>query len=114
MDTTKLELESVSQPFANVLEASFTRSVFFDSAFADTANCYLTSPESKKLYPKLVYMSATSNKPQFYFDPAPKGDVLYKFMCGVARDSMFRPLDTLRNEVEWEWKKMEGDTLAII
>lgn len=112
MDTTKLELESVTQPFANVLEATFTRNVYFDSAFADTANCHLTSPENKKLYPKLVYLGSTSNKPQFYFDPAPKGDVLYKFTCAAARDSAFRPLDTLRNEAEWEWKKMESDTLS--
>ena len=112
MDTTKLELESVSQPFANVLEASFTRPVLFDSAFADTANCHLVSPEKKTLYPKLVYRSAANNRPQFYFDPAPKSEVLYKFVCDNAQDSMSRPLDTLRNEVEWEWKKMEADTLA--
>ena len=111
MDTTKLELESVTQPFANVLEANFTRGVYFDSAFTDTANCHLTSPENKVLYPRLVYRGASSNKPQFYFDPAPKGEVLYKFACNAAKDSMFRPLDTLRNEVEWEWKKMESDTL---
>ena len=111
MDTTKLELESVTQPFANVLEASFTRNVYFDSAFADTANCHLISPEKKTLYPKLVYLSASTNRPQFYFDPAPKGEVLYKFVCNTAKDSVFRPLDTLRNEVEWEWKKMESDTL---
>ena len=111
MDTTKLELESVSQPFANVLEATFTRNVYFDSAFADTANCHLTSPENKVLYPKLVYLGASTNKPQFYFDPAPKKEVLYKFACNSAKDSMFRLLDTLRNEVEWEWKKMEADTL---
>ena len=111
MDTTKLELESVTQPFANVLEASFTRNVYFDSAFTDTSNCHLTSPENKVLYPKLVYLGASSNKPQFYFDPAPKGEVLYKFTCNTAKDSLFRPLDTLRNEVEWEWKKMESDTL---
>ncbi|SHL32012.1 Ig-like domain-containing protein [Fibrobacter sp. UWT2] len=111
MDTTKLELESVNQPFANVLEASFTRGVYFDSAFADTANCHLTSPENKKLYPKLVYLGASSSRPQFYFDPAPKSEVLYKFVCDAAKDSLFRPLDTLRNEVEWEWKKMEADTL---
>ena len=101
----------MNQPFANVLEASFTRGVYFDSAFADTANCHLTSPENKVLYPKLVYLGASTNKPQFYFDPAPKSEVLYKFMCGAAKDSLFRPLDTLRNEVEWEWKKMEADTL---
>ena len=111
MDTTKLELESVSQPFANVLEASFTRNVYFDSVFADTSNCHLTSPENKVLYPKLVYRGGSSNKPQFYFDPAPKKETLYKFACNTAKDSMFRPLDTLRNEVEWEWKKMESDTL---
>ena len=111
MDTTKLELESVTQPFANVLEATFTRNVYFDSAFADTANCHLTSPENKVLYPKLVYLGASTNKPQFYFNPAPKKEVLYKFACNSAKDSMFRPLDTLRNEVEWEWKKMEADTL---
>ena len=111
MDTTKLELSSVSQPFANVLEATFTRNVYFDSAFTDTSNCYLESPEKKKLYPKLVYLSASTNKPQFYFDPAPKKEVLYKFICSAAKDSMFRTLDTLRNEVEWEWNKMEGDTL---
>ena len=111
MDTTKLELSSVSQPFANVLEATFTRNVYFDSAFADTSNCYLVSPENNKLYPKLVYLSASTNRPQFYFDPAPKKEVLYKFMCDAAKDSLFRTLDTLRNEVEWEWNKMEGDTL---
>ena len=111
MDTTKLELESVTQPYANVLEAGFTRSVYFDSTFSDTSNCYLVSPENKKLYPKLVYLGASSNRPQFYFDPAPKSEVLYKFVCDVAKDSLFRPLDTLRNEVEWEWKKMEADTL---
>lgn len=111
MDTTKLELESVTQPFANVLEAGFTRNVYFDSAFVDTSNCHLISPENKKLYPKLVYLSASTNRPQFYFDPAPKDEVLYKFVCTAAKDSMFRPLDTLRNEVEWEWKKMEADTL---
>ena len=111
MDTTKLELESVTQPFANVLEATFTRNVYFDSAFADTANCHLTSPENKVLYPKLVYLGSSTNKPQFYFNPAPKKEVLYKFACNSAKDSMFRPLDTLRNEVEWEWKKMEADTL---
>ena len=101
----------MTQPFANVLEASFTRGVYFDSAFADTANCHLVSPEKKNLYPKLVYLSASTNRPQFYFDPVPKDEVLYKFICDAAKDSLFRPLDTLRNEVEWEWKKMEGDTL---
>ena len=111
MDTTKLELESVTQPFANVLEATFTRNVYFDSAFADTSNCHLTSPENTTLYPKLVYLGASSKNPQFYFDPAPKKEVLYKFACNMAKDSLFRPLDTLRNEVEWEWQKMEGDTL---
>lgn len=111
MDTTKLELESVTQPYANVLEAGFTRSVYFDSTFSDTSNCYLVSPEKKNLYPKLVYLGASSNRPQFYFEPAPKSEVLYKFVCDAAKDSLFRPLDTLRNEVEWEWKKMEADTL---
>lgn len=112
MDTTKLELESVTQPFANVLEATFTRNVYFDSAFADTSNCSLTSPENKVLYPSKVYLGSSSNKPQFYFNPAPKKEVLYKFVCKNGKDSLFRPLDTLRNEVEWEWKKMEGDTLS--
>lgn len=112
MDTTKLELESVTQPFANVLEATFTRNVYFDSTFADTSNCSLTSPENKVLYPSKVYLGSSSNKPQFYFNPAPKKEVLYKFVCRNGKDSLFRPLDTLRNEVEWEWKKMEGDTLS--
>lgn len=111
MDSTKLELESVSQPFANVLEASFSRNVYFDSTFADTTNCSLTSPENKKIYPKKVYLGSSSNKPQFYFDPAPKKEILYKFACNTAKDSLFRPLDTLHNEVEWEWLKMESDTL---
>lgn len=111
MDTTHLELESVSQPFANVLEASFTRNVFFDSVFADTANCKLVSPEKEDLYPRKVYLGSRSNKPQFYFDPAPKSEVTYKFICAAGKDSLFRTLDTLRNEVDWEWLKMEGDTL---
>ncbi len=111
MDSTRLELESVSQPFANVLEASFTRNVFFDSAFANPANCYLVTPEKDTINPKLVYVGSKSNKPQFYFDPAPKSEVLYRFMCREGKDSLFRTLDTARNEVEWEWKKMESDTL---
>ncbi|MCF0224899.1 MAG: Ig-like domain-containing protein [Fibrobacter sp.] len=114
MDSTHLELESVSQPFANVLEASFTRSVYFDSSFTDTSNCFLTSPEQKTYFPKHVYLGASSNKPQFYFDPVPKSDVLYKFKCLAATDSLFRTLDTARNEVEWEWKKLESDTLPAV
>lgn len=112
MDTTKLELESVSQPFANVLEANFTRAIFFDSIFADTTNCFLTSPENDIIYPKLVYLGASSRKPQFYFEPTPKSEIVYKFTCNAARDSMFRPLDTLRNVAELEWQKMEADTLS--
>ncbi|OWV15245.1 Ig-like domain-containing domain [Fibrobacter sp. UWH1] len=111
MDSSHLELESVSQPFANVLEANFTRNVYFDSLFRDSANCFLTSPENEKVYPKLVYLGASSNKPQFYFDPAPKSEILYKFTCLAGKDSLYRTLDTARNEVEWEWKKMESDTL---
>lgn len=111
MDSTKLELESVNQPNANILEASFSRNVYLDSVFMDTANCYLTTPENEKIYPRLVYRSPRSAKPNFYFDPAPKSEILYKFACSDAKDSLFRPLDTLRNEVEWEWNKMEKDTL---
>lgn len=111
MDSTHLELESVSQPFANVLEASFTRNVFFDSLFRDTSNCYLTNADNERIYPNLVYLGASSRKPQFYFDPAPKSELLYKFACDYGKDSLFRTLDTSRNEVEWEWNKMEGDTL---
>ena len=110
-DTSRLELESVSQPFANVLEASFTRRVYFDSAFADTNNCSLTSPEGKVLRPKYVYLGATSNKPQFYFSPAPKKETLYKFACKSAKDSLLRPLDTLRNDAELEWVEIKSDTL---
>lgn len=111
MDTTHLELESVSQPFANVLEAKFTRNVLFDSLFADTANCYLQNPEKENIYPKLVYLGASSNNPQFYFEPTPKSETLYKFICSSGMDSLSRTLDTTRNEVDWEWKKMESDTL---
>lgn len=111
MDTTHLEMESVSQPFANVLEAAFTRNVYFDSTFADTNNCYLVTPEKEKIYPNLVYLSPTSSKPQFYFEQAPKSEVMYKFLCSAGKDSLFRTLDTTRNEVDWEWKKMESDTL---
>lgn len=110
-DTSHLELESVNQPYANVLEAYFTRAVYFDSAFADTSNCSLTSPEGKVLYPRYVYLGASSGKPQFYFDPAPKKEVLYKFACKSGKDSLFRSLDTLRSEVEWTWAEMASDTL---
>lgn len=111
MDTTHLELESVSQPFANVLEAKFSRNVFFDSVFADTSNCFLESPEKDTLYPNLVYRSPRNEQPQFYFETAPKSEVLYKFVCRAGMDSLSRTLDTTRNEVDWEWKKMENDTL---
>ena len=110
-DTSHLELESVNQPYANVVEAVFTRPVYFDSAFADTSNCSLKSPEGKVLFPKYVYLGAGSNRPQFYFSPAPKKEALYKFACKSAKDSLFRTLDTLRNEVEWEWTEKKADTL---
>ena len=110
-DTSHLELESVNQPYANVVEAVFTRPVYFDSAFADTSNCSLKSPEGKMLFPKYVYLGAGSNRPQFYFSPVPKKETLYKFACKSAKDSLFRTLDTLRNEVEWEWTEKKADTL---
>lgn len=108
-DTSLMELDNVSQPFANVLEASFTRRVYFDSAFADTSNCYLASPDGDTLNPRLVYLG-TSNVPRFYFDPKPKDDVLYKFVCRSAKDSLARALDTARNFAEIEWKEMPADT----
>lgn len=110
MDTSYLELSSVSQPFANVLEASFSRRVYFDSAFADTSNCWLSSPNGDTLYPRMVYMAPSSSNPQFYFDPKPKDEILYKFNCASAKDSLLRVLDTARNEAEIEWKEMAADT----
>ena len=109
-DTSLLEMDALSQPFANILEASFTRRVYFDSAFADTSNCYLASPDGDTLKPKLVYLW-TSNNPRFYFDPKPKDEVLYKFVCSSGRDSLNRALDTARNYAEIEWKEMAADTL---
>ena len=100
MDTTKLELSSVTQPYANVLEATFTRNVYFDSAFTDTSNCYLESPEKKKLYPKLVYLGSSTNRPQFYFDPAPKKEVLYKFICSAVERDRNIGLAARRPELE--------------
>lgn len=111
MDSSHLEMESVSQPFANILEATFTRPVYLDSVFMDTSNCHLTAPDNQELYPRLVYQAPKSNKPQFYFDPAPVKETLYKFSCKTAKDSLFRSLDTLRNEVQIEWKEMKSDTL---
>lgn len=108
-DTTLMEMDHVSQPFANVLEASFTRHVYFDSAFAQTSNCFLASPDGDSLYPQLVYLG-TSKAPRFYFDPKPKEDVLYKFVCLNAKDSLARALDTVRNYAEIEWKEMAADT----
>lgn len=110
-DTTHLELESVNQPYADVMEAVFTRPVYFDSAFADTSNCSLASSEGDTLHPRKVYLGANSNKPQFYFDPAPKKEVLYKFLCKSGKDSLFRTLDTNRNEIDWEWVEKPSDTL---
>ena len=81
-DTSALELESVTQPYARVLEANFSRPVFFDSAFADTANCTLTYPE-----------------------------LTYKFACGTAKDSLSRALDPKHAEVEWSWVEKPSDTL---
>ena len=111
MDTSHVELESVSQPFANVLEAKFSRHVYFDSAFADTSNCYLASSSADTLYPQLVYLG-TESAPRFYFEPKPKDDVLYKFVCRNGKDSLSRVLDSARNYAEIEWKEMAGDTLA--
>ena len=110
MDTSHVELESVSQPFANVLEAKFSRHVYFDSAFADTSNCYLVS-SADTLYPQLVYLG-TESAPRFYFEPKPKDDELYKFVCRNGKDSLSRVLDSARNYAEIEWKEMAGDTLA--
>ncbi len=111
MDSTHLELESVNQPYANILEANFTRPVYFDSLFTDTSNCYLVGPDNTELYPRLVYQSPKSVKPHFYFDPAPAKETQYKFICKSAKDSLFRTLDTLRNEAQLEWKEMKSDTL---
>ena len=108
-DTTLMEMDNLTQPFANVLEANFTRRVYFDSAFADTSNCYLSSADGDTLYPRLVYLGSTS-APRFYFDPKPKNEVLYKFTCSKAKDSLSRALDTARNFAEIEWKEMASDT----
>ena len=110
-DTSLMELDNVTQPFKDILEANFTRRVYFDSAFADTSNCYLASPDGDTLYPRLVYLG-TSSAPRFYFDPKPKDEVVYKFICRNGKDSLSRVLDTARNYAEIEWKEMEGDTLA--
>lgn len=110
-DTSLLEMGTLSQPNANILEANFTRHVYFDSAFADTSNCYMTSANGDTLYPRFVYLG-TSSAPRFYFDPKPKDEVLYKFLCRSGKDSLNRALDTARNYAEIEWKEMEGDTLA--
>ena len=112
-DTSYLEMESVTQPFANILEAKFTRPVYFDSAFADTTNCYLTSnADGKMLYPSKVFLATSSKNPQFLFAEKPKKETVYKFSCAAAKDSLSRPLDTLRNYVEWEWQEMAKDTMA--
>ena len=110
-DTSALELESVTQPYARVLEANFSRPVFFDSAFADTANCSLTYPDGSVVHPHYVYMGATSKKPQFYFDSIPKPELTYKFACGTAKDSLSRALDPKHAEVEWSWVEKPSDTL---
>lgn len=110
-DTSRLELVSVSQPGANVIEAAFSRPVYFDSLFKDTANCKLVGNDGSELYPSLVYLGATSLKPRFLFATKPTAEVMYKFSCKSAKDSLFRILDTLHNEVEWEWQEMKGDTL---
>ena len=110
-DTSALELESVTQPYARVLEANFSRPVFFDSAFADTANCTLTYPDGSVVHPHYVYMGATSKKPQFYFDSIPKPELTYKFACGTAKDSLSRALDPKHAEVEWSWVEKPSDTL---
>lgn len=110
-DTSHLELESVSQPYANVLEAIFNRRVFFDSSFASPSNCSLTSADGKTLVPEKVYLGASSGNPQFFFKQAPKKEQVYKFECKSGKDSLFRTLDTLRNMVEWEWQEMASDTL---
>ena len=109
-DTSLLEMDNVSQPFANILEANFTRRVYFDSAFADTSNCFLASSAGDTLYPRYVYLG-TSNAPRFYFDPKPKEEIVYKFVCLNGKDSLSHALDTARNYAEIEWKEMESDTL---
>ena len=111
-DSSKLELVSVSQPFANVLEASFSRPLYFDSAFAELSNCTLTYPDGRSVHPSAVYLGASSEKPQFYFDSVPAPELTYKFACKVAKDSLFRELDSLHAEVELEWVEKPADTLA--
>lgn len=111
-DTSALELESVTQPYAHVLEANFSRPLFFDSAFADTLNCSLTYPDGKVVHPHYVYMGASGKNSQFYFDSIPKPDVTYKFACKTAKDSLFRELDPKHAEVEWSWEEKAADTLA--
>ena len=111
-DTSALELESVSQPYARVLEAKFSRSVLFDSVFADTLNCSLTYPDGRVVHPRYVYMAPAGKNPQFYFDSIPAPELTYKFACKAARDSLFRGLDSLHSQVEWSWVEKPADTLA--
>ena len=114
-DTSALELESVTQPYARVLEANFSRPVFFDSAFADTANCTLTYPDGSVVHPHYVYMGATSKKPQFYFDSIPKPELTDAALqipyLDTAKDSLSRALDPKHAEVEWSWVEKPSDTL---
>lgn len=111
-DTSRLEMVSATQPYANVLEVTFSRSLYFDSAFADLSNCTLTYPDGKVVNPSAVYLGASTEKPQFYFDSIPVPEMTYKFACKTAKDSLFRELDSLHSEVELEWVEKPADTLA--
>lgn len=106
MDTSLVELDSVRQTGASILQAVFNRPVLIDSL----TDCFLFSGRDT-LRAAARFVAAKTALPAFHFDPAPKADSVYTFQCNVAVDSLHRNLDTTRNAFEFTWNEMKSDTL---
>ncbi|MDR1760248.1 MAG: Ig-like domain-containing protein [Fibrobacter sp.] len=111
-DTTALRLETAEQVGNRILQATFSRNVWWDSVFTNPENCFLQRRDSSRIHPLMVYPSARNNIPHFYFAARPPVDSLLDFVCLSARDSLGRALDMRLNSASVTWKRMPADTLG--
>ncbi len=111
-DTTALRLETAEQVGSRILQATFSRNVWWDSVFTNPENCFLRRRDSSRIHPVMVYPSSRNDIPHFYFAARPPVDSLLDFVCLSARDSLGRTLDERLASVSVTWKRMPADTLG--
>ena len=110
-DTSFLELEKISQVGAELLQAEFSRPVFWEPFFFSKKNCFLMPNAKDTIFPTAVFKAPNSPHILYSFEKQLKKGSLYEFKCLYAKDSLDRVLDTLRNSYEIRWEDRLGDTL---